>query len=172
MNPRPQARAVPARPDPGCCALRPGHQFADAYRVPVPPGLDAMAATRLAFGRGPRWIRALMALRNRVVGVFGLKAAGLAADRRGDAAARARRPGRHAGGFPVISESPDRVVLGFDDRHLDFRIVVALADGCATLSTAVRWHNLFGRAYLAVVMPLHRVIAARMLEGVAGVPAA
>jgi hypothetical protein len=74
--------------------------------------------------------------------------------------------------FPVVGQSPDRVVLGFDDRHLDFRIVVALAGGWATLTTAVRWHNAFGRAYLAAVMPFHRVIAARMLEGVAGVPAA
>jgi hypothetical protein len=148
MNPRPPARAVPAPPDPGCAALVPGHQFADAYRVPVPPGLDAMAATRLAFARGPGRVRALMDVRNRLVGAFGLKAAS-------------------SRGFPVVSESPDRVVLGFDDRHLDFRIVVALAGGFATLTTAVRWHNLFGRAYLAVVMPFHRVIAARMLERVA-----
>jgi Protein of unknown function (DUF2867) len=142
---RPHVRAVAARPDPGCAALLPGHQFADAYRVPVPSGVDAMAATRRAFARGPGWIRALMTLRNRLAGVFGLKAAS-------------------PGGFPVISESPERVVLGFDDRHLDFRIVVALAGGFATLTTAVRWHNAFGRAYLAVVMPFHRVIAARMLE--------
>ncbi|HEX7686809.1 MAG TPA: DUF2867 domain-containing protein [Burkholderiaceae bacterium] len=153
MRHHPPARAVSAPPDPGCAMLLPGHQFADAYRVPVPPGMDAMAATRLAFARGPWWVRGLMALRNGVVGVFGLKAASSA-------------------GFPVISQSPERVVLGFDDRHLDFRIVVALAGGCATLTTAVRWHNAFGRAYLAVVMPFHRVIAARMLEGVAGVPAA
>jgi hypothetical protein len=153
MISRPPPRAIAAEPDPGCSTLLPGHQFADAWRVPVAPGMDAMSATRLAFAHGPAWIRALMGLRNRLVAVFGLKAA---------------PPGM----FPVVGQSPDRVVLGFDDRHLDFRIVVALAGGWATLTTAVRWHNAFGRAYLAAVMPFHRVIAARMLEGVAGVPAA
>jgi hypothetical protein len=29
-----------------------------------------------------------------------------------------------AGAFPVISRAQERVVLGFDDKHLDFRIVV------------------------------------------------
>jgi hypothetical protein len=72
-----------------------------------------------------------------------------------------------AGGFPVVSRSTDEVVLGFDDRHLDFRIVAVVDGGFVTLTTVVRWHNAWGRAYLAAIMPFHRAIAARMLEGVA-----
>jgi hypothetical protein len=67
----------------------------------------------------------------------------------------------------VISEADDEVVLGFDDKHLDFRIVVAVAGGFATVTTIVRWHNAWGRAYLTAIMPFHRAIAARMIEGVA-----
>jgi len=133
------------------CAGAPGHlpgdQFADAYRVPAPQGLDAIEATRLAFAHGPLWIRSLMGLRNRLGRLVGLKPA-------------------PPGGFPVVRQSGDEVVLGFDDRHLDFRVVVAIAGGFATLTTLVRWHNAWGRAYLAAIMPFHRAIAARMIEGV------
>ena len=146
MSHRPTA--IPTTPCSDCERILPGHQFADAYKVPAPHGLDAIEATRLAFAHGPLWIRALMGLRNRLVGVFGLNSA-------------------PASGFPIIRQSADEVLLGFNDKHLDFRIVVAIAGGFATITTIVRWHNAGGRAYLAAIMPFHRVIAARMLEGVA-----
>jgi hypothetical protein len=140
--------AIPATPYAGAERVLPGYQFADAYKVPAPYGLDAIEATRLAFSHGPTWIRALMGLRNRLGRLVGLKPA----------------PSR---GFPVLSESAREVVLGFDDKHLDFRIVVAIAGGFATVTTIVRWHNAWGRAYLTAILPFHRAIAARMIEGVA-----
>ena len=108
--------------------------------------MDAIEATRLAFSRHPPWVRTLMGLRNRLGRLVGLKPA-------------------PASGFPVIRQSADEVVLGFDDRHLDFRVVVAIAGGFATVTTLVRWHNAWGRAYLTAIMPFHRAIAARMISG-------
>ena len=140
--------AVPVAPSVDCERILPGHQFVDAYRMPVRPGLDAVEATRLAFAHRSGWIRALMGLRNRVGRVVGLRPA-------------------PAGGFPIVRQASDEVVMGFNDKHLDFRVVVVVAGGFATLSTIVRWHNAWGRVYLAAIMPFHRVIAARMLEGVA-----
>lgn len=140
--------AIPAFPCSDAESILPGHQFADAYKVVAPRGMDAIEATRLAFAHGPAWIRGLMNLRNRLGRLVGLKPA-------------------LASGFPVVSQTPREVVLGFDDRHLDFRIVVAVVRGYATVTTLVRWHNAWGRAYLALIMPFHRVIAARMIEGVA-----
>ena len=29
--------------------------------------------------------------------------------------------------FPVVSETPERLVAGFNDKHLDFRVVVDVA---------------------------------------------
>ncbi len=139
--------AIAAAPYAGAERILPGYQFADAYKVPAPHGLDAIEATRLAFAQGPLWIRSLMGLRNRLGRLVGLKPA-------------------PASGFPVVRESAGEVVLGFDDRHLDFRVVVAIAGGFATVTTVVRWHNAWGRAYLAAIMPFHRAIAARMIEGV------
>jgi hypothetical protein len=58
---------------------------------------------------------------------------------------------------------------GFNDWHLDFRIVVTArpqdaAASAVTLTTIVRTHNLAGRAYLAVIMPFHRLIARETLN--------
>jgi hypothetical protein len=140
--------AIAASPYAGAERILPGFQFADAYKVEAPRGLDAIEATRLAFAHGPLWIRGLMGLRNRLGRLVGLRPA-------------------PASGFPVVSQAADEVVLGFNDKHLDFRIVVAVAGGFATVTTIVRWHNAWGRAYLAAIMPFHRAIAARMIEGVA-----
>jgi hypothetical protein len=108
--------------------------------------------------RGPRWVDALMRLRNLLVAPFGLK-----------------RPDRGAapsidsiGMFPVLSETPDRIVAGFDDRHLDFRVVVDVEAGrSVTATTIVLTHNLLGRVYLATILPFHRLIVRSMLRQVA-----
>jgi len=139
--------AIAAAPSADAERLLPGYQFADAYKVPVVHRVTAMEATRMVFGHGPRWVRALMGLRNRLGRLVGLKAG-------------------PASGFPVVRETPDQVVLGFDDRHLDFRIVVEVGGGFITVTTVVRWHNVWGRAYLMAILPFHRVIAPRMVEGV------
>jgi hypothetical protein len=132
-------KVVSVSPPVDCDSLLPGHDFADAYAVAIPEGMNAAEATRRAFANAPRWAVNLMALRDRLVRPFGLKPA-------------------PSTGFPVISESPERMVMGFDDRHLDFRIVVTVAGGVATLTTIVRRHNALGRAYLRAILPFHRRI--------------
>ena len=133
-------KVVSLPPPVDCAAILPGFDFADAFGVLAPAGVDAPEAARRAFAHPPQWAAMLLALRDRLVAPFGLKPA-------------------PATGFPVISERPDQVVMGFDDRHLDFRIVVTLASGMACVTTIVRRHNLGGRLYLAAIMPLHRLIA-------------
>jgi hypothetical protein len=150
---RPAADAMP---------LLPGAQFADAYRLVVAePEIDAITAARRALARAPRWVTALMVLRTVVVAPFGLK--GRRRDREG-----AYDEGGAVGVFPIIGRTPARVVLGFDDKHLDFRIVVDLTVVDArrsqiTVTTLVRTHNRFGRAYLAAVLPFHRTIVPTLL---------
>jgi hypothetical protein len=139
--------AIPASPCADAERILPGYQFADAYKVQAIHGINAIESTRMAFAHMPLWMRVLMGMRNRLGRLVGLKSA--------------------AGGFPVVRESPDQVILGFDDKHLDFRVVVGVGGGFATVTTIVRWHNAWGRAYLAAIMPFHRAIAARVIEGVA-----
>ena len=140
--------AIPAAPCADAERILPGYQFADAYKVQAIHGVNAIESTRMAFAHMPLWMRVLIGMRNRLGRIVGLKPA-------------------PRGGFPVVRESPDQVILGFDDKHLDFRVVVGVGGGFATVTTIVRWHNAWGRAYLAAIMPFHRAIAARVIEGVA-----
>ena len=143
-------------------ALLAGAQFADAFRIAVEgPPLDARNAAQRMMGRSPRWIESLLALRNALVAPFGLKTSG----------AREAAAGGAIGIFPVLSKTPDRLVAGFDDHHLDFRVVVDVAASGqgqqVTATTLVRTHNLLGRSYLAIILPFHRLIVRSMLRQVA-----
>lgn len=132
-----------------------GTTYSDAYRLRTnEPNLDAITATRRVMQRMPRWTSVLLDIRNILVTPFGLKRAG-----------HHQPPGTvHIGPFPVISQTPERVVLGFDDKHLDFRLVVDSMDGEITGTTLIRTHNLLGRAYLAAVLPFHHLIVPAMLR--------
>ena len=154
-----KVRSVEPEVDPN--TLLPGAQFIDAYSVTVNAALDARHAAEKMTARGPRWIEALLGLRNRLVAPLGLKTAAPTGNSAPD----------RVGIFPVLSETPDRLVAGLDDAHLDFRLVVDVA-GCGserriTATTLVLTHNLLGRAYLAVILPFHRLIVPSMLRKVA-----
>ncbi|WP_246747089.1 DUF2867 domain-containing protein [Nitratireductor aquibiodomus] len=73
------------------------------------------------------------------------------------------------GPFPVLERSSRRIVLGADDRHLDFRLIVEAdpAEGPGTrvsCTTLVRPHNPFGWLYLLTIMPFHKLIVANTLR--------
>jgi hypothetical protein len=143
-------------------ALLIGAQFRDAYSIAIDGAeLNARQAAERMLGRGPRWINALLALRNFLVAPFGLKTSA------------ANEPGASdiIGIFPVVSQTPDRLVAGFDDKHLDFRVVVDVASSGhgrrVTATTLVLTHNLLGRAYLAIILPFHRLVVRAMLRQVA-----
>ena len=101
-----------------------------------------------------------MALRDYIVTPFGLKTSPEAATR-ADAIEI----------FPVLSDAPNRLVAGFDDSHLDFRVVVDVIssdDGQrVTATTLVLTHNRLGRVYLAIILPFHRLVVRAMLRQVA-----
>ncbi|CAN7628712.1 DUF2867 domain-containing protein [Bradyrhizobium sp. LjRoot220] len=139
-----------------------GAQFIDAFRIEVNDrSLNARQAAERMMARQPRWADALLALRNILMSPFGLKTSGA-----GSAA-----PGQMIGIFPIVSEGPDRLVAGFNDKHLDFRVVVDVATSGAakevTATTLVLTHNWLGRTYLAVIMPFHRLIVRSLLRQVA-----
>ena len=112
-------------------ALLAGAQFADAFRVEVEDrDLDARRAAERMMARQPRWAEALVSLRNLLVAPLGLKTSG----------AGLVPPRDMIGIFPVVSQTPDRLIAGFNDRHLDFRVVVDVtAPGGSCRPCCVRW---------------------------------
>jgi hypothetical protein len=142
-------------------ALLAGAQFSDAFAIAIgAPALDARQAAEKMLGRSPRWIGALMAVRDTIVAPFDLKTSS--------------KKGNYPdsiGIFPVLSQSPGRLVAGFDDRHLDFRVVVDVAPSGAgqevTATTLVLTHNRLGKVYLAIILPFHRLVVRSLLRQVA-----
>lgn len=153
--------------DPETAAVRqlllPDAQFSDRFAVTAfDQALDAETAARRIMGRSPGWVGRLMGLRNRLVRPLGLKTE-LAED---------HSPTARIGTFPVINRGPGHVVLGLNDRHLDFRVVVQVTElggGRQEVSalTLVHTHNVLGRIYLAIVKPFHKLIVPAMLSQVA-----
>jgi hypothetical protein len=135
-------------------------QLADAFAIRLPPGTshDPEVLARFMFTHQPAWIGWLMRVRDTIVAWFGLKTS-----RQLTASANDARAAR-IGIFRIYSKSATEIVVGEDDRHLDFRVSVlcaaAVPDGSAalTVSTVVHCHNLLGRTYLQAIAPFHRLV--------------
>ena len=148
-------------PDVDAGAVLAGAQFIDAFRAEVgTTQLSAREACTRMVLHGPRWIDMLTRLRNILVTPFGLKKSGEGA----------YAPGGLIGLFPVVSETPERLVAGFNDYHLDFRIVVDVAGEATlrhvTVTTLVKTNNLLGRTYLTLITPFHKLVARSMMGSI------
>ncbi|MCU4161410.1 DUF2867 domain-containing protein [Acidiphilium sp. AL] len=143
-----------------------GADLVDAYAITLPDGAprDIDALAREALEHPPAWFRALLGFRDAVVSVVGVKSSGQI---RQDAESKGAET---VAFFPVLARSERELVLGEDDRHLDFRasVLVRVATDEVKrdliLTTAVRCHNLPGRLYLMTIAPFHRFIVRRNLE--------
>lgn len=133
----------------------------DSFEAPLRHCDLTMPEIYLAlFAHHPRWARWLLILRGWLVAPFGL--------RRTTAAAfdsieikSTYLVGEKIARFTMYALNDTEILTGGDDRHLDFRVSVrkSTRDGAAwvTLSTSVNPHNLFGKAYLFVILPFHRL---------------
>ena len=155
-------RVEAIQPDRDAASFLSGAQFTDAYRVTNPHALlTARQAAERMFSKQPRWVAMLMTMRDSIVGLFGLKT---------EHVARASTSNR-VGMFPVLSETPQRLVAGLNDKHLDFRVIVDVTSAETpqriTATTIVLTHNLLGRVYLTIIMPFHRLVVRAMLGQIA-----
>jgi hypothetical protein len=144
--------------------LLPEADFADAFSLTIDdPAVDAITAAHRAMERPPGWIATLMRLRDALVRPLGL--------RTGDDAELTRVD--RIGVFPVLSRTPERVVLGLDDKHLDFRLAIDVLP-LGESRRDCRDHagpdpNRVVRAYLALVLPFHRRIVPAVMARTATV---
>lgn len=150
-------------------ALREVH-FCDAYEASLSrPALSVEQIYRAVFGHAPQWVRTLMDLRGWLVAPFGLMHPDRdALQSQKDGLARARFDvGERFGVFTIRSIEPHEVILGENDRHLDFRLSVykpVQRAETVTISTVVQINNSLGRFYLALIKPFHRTIVRALLQ--------
>jgi hypothetical protein len=136
--------------------LYPGADLADAYAIRLSPdsSRSIVALARCVLGNPAPWVRLLMGLRDTIMTLFGVKTA---------------RQLREGGSdridiFRIYSISEHEMIVGEDDRHLDFRASILIrpseteAGDELVTTTVVHCHNLLGRFYIALIAPFHRMV--------------
>ncbi len=126
-----------------------------AARLPLAFEGDIRTIAKAVLGRPAPWFRALLMLRDGIVRPLGLRTSAQVRE--------ATSEERRIDFFPVLSEDEDELILGENDRHLDFRLSLLLqkTDGGANIviaTTVVQCHNRLGRVYLAAIKPFHRLV--------------
>jgi hypothetical protein len=146
-----------------------GSDFHDCYLMPLAHGgRSALEIFMSTVARSPRWVESMMVLRNRVVGLFGLKNLGHLGSLPPLKEASAYQVGDRVGIFTLLSATDDEVILGDADKHLDVKVSLCkvMRDGreFVALTTVVHIHNLLGRIYMLFVAPMHRIIAPAVMR--------
>lgn len=172
MHAKPLETTVPAAS--ALAASLPGAYFHDAWAIaPLDSGASALDLFLKAAAGTPRWVNRLMNLRNRVVSLLGLKNLGTLSMLDPAKPASAYQVGDRVGIFTLFANTPDEVLLGDKDKHLDVILSVyktvdaGSGNVLATVSTVVHVHNWLGRLYMLPVTPMHRIIAPAVLRGAA-----
>jgi hypothetical protein len=117
--------------------------------------------TTLIFNTTPKWINSLFALRNRIAGLFGY---GIELPRDYN---ENFKVGEYIKFFKIYSISDNEVILGADDSHLNFRVLI-IDDKSSShnikVITIVEFNNLKGKIYMSVINPFHKLIVRRMVK--------
>ena len=150
----------------------PATDLADAYAIALPNDAitDPESLARFVLAQQAPWVAGLMRIRDMLVAGFGLKTARQLKE-------PAAGSDKRVGIFKVYEIGSHEVLLGEDDKHLDFRVSVlhqtrtlgAQSIRSLTVSTVVHCHNRLGRMYILLIAPFHRLIVQSSLRRAARV---
>jgi hypothetical protein len=162
---RPTSNASPAEcAVPLSSALQPrlvaSAYFCDAYRAPLSaPPASVVDIFFSIFGHHPRWIKLALLLRNRAAKWCGLSVAA-DADILQPRRLTSYKTGDTIGPWPIFSITDNELIAGRNNGHLDFRLSILreleAQHPTVVVSTICVTHNLFGKAYLFIIIPFHR----------------
>lgn len=162
MKPRDRPRIITPPANSAIASWYPGANLLDAQAVSLPADApdDAQALAHLLLDQPPRIVRWLLAARDAIMATVGVKSS---------SSIRSAQDGRtRIDFFPVLSSTATEIILGEDDRHLDFRTsIMIMPDNGGRLvvsTTAVRCHNRLGRLYLWIITPFHLAIVRSSLS--------
>lgn len=149
-----------------------GADFHDAWAIDAAdPSLSALGQFLKSARATPRWVDACMTLRNRAVQLVGLKNLGELSGIHPARPDADYRPGERVGIFTLFENTPDEVLLGDRDKHLDVVVSVHCARPAGqpvrvTVTTVVHTKNRLGRLYMLPVRPMHKLIAPSVLRAI------
>ncbi|MGN7757188.1 DUF2867 domain-containing protein [Chryseobacterium sp. 22532] len=125
---------------------------------------------RAFFTSTPQWGKNMFAFRNSIVKMFGLKT--------GTDKSKSLSPddfklevGDQIGIFKIFDKTDHEIIIGENDKHLDFRVSIlydnvqhSTENSVLTISTTVKYHNRMGMLYFIPVRPFHQLIVPVMLK--------
>ena len=145
--------------------------YFDVFQSPVGDldnQIDGPQLARLFFNAVPPWTSVLFKLRNRIVGIFGLKTGNGEVSKEHIIQNFKGLKGEKLGFFEVYYSDVNEIILGENDRHLDFRTSLFLdrtnEENSLFISTTVAFHNFFGKFYFLIVKPFHKIIVRSMMK--------
>ena len=119
------------------------------------------------FSNSPKWIVMLMAIRDKLIQYFGLKT------QKNpfviEEFIKSLDSNEHKLGIlDVILKNKSEIIVGLDDRHLNFKSSLYLetieTKQNVYLSTVVNFNNVWGRLYFLMISPFHHVIIKTLLN--------
>jgi len=126
--------------------------YFDTYRVVKITNDNAEKIAAEIF-KLPNWALWLMKIRDFIVGFFGLKTS------------KEKRV-EQATYFQTIVQNENEIVMGENDKHLDFRtsVLVDREKSFIYLITVVCFNNFLGKIYFLTIKPFHKIIVKSILN--------
>ncbi len=134
--------------------------YHDSRSIVLPKAITPLEAWNLMTADPQPLMQLAFRARDAVSSLFGVKRIGGFSGTWRDEV----RPGDRLDFFRVEQVAADRLVLTERDRHLDVMICVSTAERLLTITASVVTHNLFGRLYMLVVGPAHKLIVSGDLK--------
>ncbi|WP_213279744.1 DUF2867 domain-containing protein [Chryseobacterium indologenes] len=136
--------------------------------------IDITEIGNVFFTSGPKWGKKMFAFRNKIVGLFGLKTGSETEKQQLEQDFKCE-VGERMGIFTVFDKTDNEIVIGENDKHLDFRVSLLFDENknhfdekSLTISTTVKFHNWLGVLYFLPVRPFHKLIVPAMLKNMIG----
>jgi hypothetical protein len=119
----------------------------------------------------PAWVDFLMASRNKIVSILGLKNIGHLGDLDASKLINEYQVGDRVGIFTLLFLSDNEIILGDSDKHLDVKISVYTQKDkphLVSISAVVHIHNFLGKLYMFFVEPMHKLIVPASIKRAEG----
>lgn len=133
------------------------------YTIKVSPAQMDILTIGDAFSQpGPKWFEMLFSLRNKIAKLVHLKTPDITNKKQQEN--YQWEIGKKAGLFTLYAKTENELILGDDDKHLNFRVSLFMqpatkesSETIVTVSTLVKLNNWLGKVYFFFVKPLHRM---------------
>lgn len=147
--------------------------YTDSFRGEMLNGERNISTVEIGqafFTSTPQWGKKMFAFRNSIVKMFGLKT-GVDKNKKQPTEDFKIDTGDQVGIFTIFDKTDNEIILGENDKHLDFRVSLLYnkakldtEENSLTISTTVKYHNWMGMLYFLPVRPFHQLIVPVMLK--------